>query len=162
MTAVTDASGIATFGLDAGTWTRSLSVAGYQFTPDTIVVTTAANFNALMTSTFVASPPSDGSKCTVYGYIRSQHTAQLLGGVTVTAERIPSSIGYVGGFLVGKFNTTTTGTGGSLGLFQLELYRNDAITPAGSKWRITCKPAGIDVTVTLTASTFNLSTIVPA
>lgn len=57
-TAVTNASGVATFSLDAATYAISMTKVGYQFTPSTIVVTTAADFPQSMTAiTVSASSP---------------------------------------------------------------------------------------------------------
>lgn len=67
-TALTDASGIATFSLDAATYIRSINKDGYQFTPDTIIVTTDGNFDAVMTAV-VAPSPSAPNLATVTGTI---------------------------------------------------------------------------------------------
>ena len=55
---MTNASGVATFSLDAATYAISMTKVGYQFTPSTIVVTTAADFPQSMTAiTVSASSP---------------------------------------------------------------------------------------------------------
>jgi hypothetical protein len=54
----TNASGVAVFGLDSGTWTISASLSGYQYTPTTLAVSGAATPTITMTEVVVV-PPAD-------------------------------------------------------------------------------------------------------
>lgn len=58
----TDASGNASFSLDAGTWTLAITKSGYQYTPSSQPVTGAGTINATITAVNVS--PSVAPLCT--------------------------------------------------------------------------------------------------
>lgn len=62
----TNVSGQASVGLDAGTWTVAATLAGYSFTPTTLVVTASAAVSYAMTA--VTIPASDPTLVTGYWY----------------------------------------------------------------------------------------------
>lgn len=160
---VTNASGQATFSLNAGTYTVSATLAGYEFVPSTRTVT-GNNAGTLYTSpiamTVVVIPlnPTDPSLCRIYGYIRNLRTAAVMANVEVIATLHPGKVAYAGGFLVGRECRTRSN---SVGLFQLDVTQNDQITPTGSEWVISCKEAGIHYKAAFNGTTFDLSTALP-
>jgi hypothetical protein len=52
----TDAAGQVTFGVDAGTWAVTITLAGYQFTPTTKVISGAASQTYSMTAVAIPAP----------------------------------------------------------------------------------------------------------
>lgn len=159
---VTDASGHATFALDAGTYTITATKSGYEMTPTTRTVTgnnagTLYTSPVVLTATVISVTPTDPTMCIVHGFTRSTKTGALLKGVQITATLKPGTYAYAGGILVGR---EVKATSDANGLFQLSVTRNDQITvPTTTEWHVTCKEAGINITRTFNASTFDLRTV---
>jgi hypothetical protein len=78
-TATTNASGNASFSLDAGTFTLAIWKAGYSFTPESVTVTAAATLNKTITSTALP-PATDPARKTI------QITTKDGNGATQTAK----------------------------------------------------------------------------
>lgn len=161
---VTDASGHATFALDAGSYTVSATKAGYTMAPSVRTVTgnqtgTLVSSNIVLTAVVIPVQPTDPTLCRVYGYMRNTRTNTLLANTVVTATLRPGSVSRAStAFLVGREMSTKTDTNG---LFQLDLIRNDGIVPTGTTWEIFCKEAGIKKEVTCAAATLDFSTQLP-
>jgi hypothetical protein len=79
--ATTNVSGVATFSLDAATYTRSITKGGYTFTPNTLAVSGATTSTSAMTATTIP-PPSDPDGCTVTIRARTQQLVAQA-GVTI-------------------------------------------------------------------------------
>lgn len=159
-TALTNASGVATFSLDAATYTRSITKPGYSMTPDTITVTGAANFAKAITPTGSIAVPADPDVCALYGTLFKPN-GEAAANVTVLATlTVPhGGAAEAGGLISGR--TVSTMTNGS-GLFSLNLIRTDTITTNGCSWRIQCAPAALDKkNVKLTTSTKDIATLIP-
>lgn len=156
----TDASGQATFALDAATYDVAVTKSGYSFTPTTRTVTgneTGTLTNDLeMTAIVFSSVPSSPDKCIIYGYLVLSQTGGPAVNKKVVAKRTPKGRAYSNGFIVGEETMATTDGNG---YFELEVTRNDAIEPAGSQYRIICTDASIDTTQSLNAANFDLSSI---
>lgn len=58
LTQTTNASGIATFAVDAATWAVAITKGGYSFTPTTLVVSGNQSQTYAMTAVVIPSPPS--------------------------------------------------------------------------------------------------------
>lgn len=105
--------------------------------------------------------PTDVTLCRIYGILVSQATGRPMIGAQLTASRVPGTAAFSGGILVGHRKTAISD--GS-GLVVLDVARTDEISlqSGGSvQWRIVCVDAGIDVTTSLTDSTYNLGDLFP-
>lgn len=71
-TATTDAAGVATFSLDAATYTLSITKPGYQFVPDEIDVGGEGNHDAEMSATVIPAPSSP-TQVVVYWTALNEH-----------------------------------------------------------------------------------------
>lgn len=155
-TALTNASGVATFALDAATYTRSITKAGFVHVPDTIVVSGAGNHATTMAAVSIPAAPSNPAKATVYAYFMSAD-GQAARNVTVTAtlDQAPALVGSV------VIASSVTAKSNDAGLVTLELFKTDTsgIMPADLKWRIVSSPASLDVTTAVTG-TLDLGTFI--
>jgi len=154
-TGSTDASGNASFSLDALTYTVSVTKSGYSFAPTTRTVTgTQAGtlVNDLEMSVTVVPPvPEDPLKGTIYGSVKTSD-ASTKAGYAASAGLLGVN-GYEGPFRIGsllipKNHTTTTDSDGQ---WTLALYANADITPAGSQWRVTVDGTRLVKLVTVVA-----------
>lgn len=152
-----NASGVASFSLDAATYQRSITKSGYTFTPDSIVVSASADFGAVMIRIVFPGPPSDPSMCTIFGYLVNVSTGLPANYVALTATLSPDVPSYAGGILIGNQRSAASN---QAGFVSLDVIKNSAITPAGSQWVIRCVPAGISSPQTLTTDTFNVATVI--
>lgn len=151
------ALGVASFSLDAATYTRSITKSGYTFTPDSITVSASANFGAVMTRIVFPGPPIDPSLCTVFGYLNNVRTGLPANYVELSATLSPDVPSYAGGILIGNQRSAASN---QAGFVSLDVIKNSEITPAGSQWVLRCSPAGISSPQTLTTDTFDLSTVI--
>lgn len=152
---LTNASGQATYSLNAATYTVAITKAGYSFTPTTRTVTgsqagTLVN-NLVMTAVNVPpSPPANPAKGTIYGnVVRSDGSTPA--GTVVTATLVSRS-GQTQAFSVGNMlipveqQTTADGNGD----WEIDLFGNDDITPAESRWLVSITAANFTARVELT------------
>ena len=89
----TNASGQIVFSLDDGTWSVAISLAGYTFTPTTLVVDGAESQTYSMTA--VTITPSDPGQTTGYVTIRDS-AGEPVDGAVVQVEIIEFSNGSTG------------------------------------------------------------------
>lgn len=151
----TDASGNASFSLDAATYTVGITKAGFQFTPTTRTVTgneagTLVNDLEMEARTAPAAA-GDADLCVVY-FDTADFTGEPKAGVVVTFElaTIPS-VGSSGSILA---NETFSATSDALGRGSIELV-------AGIEYRARCAEL-FQVNhqkFTPTGATFNLATL---
>lgn len=137
---LTNASGVATFGLAAATYSRAITKDGYQFTPDSIVVTVNANFGAVMTQTVIPAPPADPNSGTIYCYILPTDGSTKAGYI-ITASLIgddgqDSGPYRLGGDFIAALIPKNSAPSDADGLAALSLFANALITPASTRWRI--------------------------
>lgn len=150
-TAITNASGVATFSLDAATYTISMTKVGYQFTPDTIVVTTAADFPESMTPiTVSASAP--GFSTGVLTCYDEDGVAESGVSVSVQIQNGPGTAGLA------YDATVRVETSGVDGVVQ---FTNMVIGARYHIWRGTSSRVPLTITVPNAAS-FNINEIVGA
>jgi hypothetical protein len=108
-TATSNSSGVATFNLDAATYSIGVSKDGYQFTPTTIVVTAPANFDEQMAQ-IVIPAPADPSQCACYLTTRDGNgAAEAAVKITFILKSAPTPDSYD----IGMFDATSD-TNGSL------------------------------------------------
>jgi hypothetical protein len=80
--ATTNASGVASFGLDAATYTLTVSSAGYSHTPASVTVSAAGNTDTTLTAITI-TPASDPAQTT--GYVTCyDKTGTAAAGVSIT------------------------------------------------------------------------------
>ncbi len=121
LSVTTNASGIATFACDNGTWTVAISLAGYQFTPTTLAISGTTSHTYSMIA--VTITPSDVGYVTGYGTALGDDRLPAV-GVTFSAELISSTVVGVSPVKTPISAVSTTG-----GLVQ---FTN--LLP-GTKWR---------------------------
>ncbi len=160
-TALTNVSGVASFSLDAATYSLGISKAGFQYTPTAITVTGAANFNAVMTA-IVIPVPSDPTLCNVYGTFIDLE-GNPLEGIEIKFTLLLTPVGTNGPVLADRTATATTNASGQLidenGNAYIALSRNDFITPTGSAYRVESTAAHLANRITLEAVTFDLGSL---
>jgi predicted aspartyl protease len=105
---LTDASGVATFTLDAATWTVAIALGGYSFTQTTLVVSTDTTHTYSMTATSIT--PSSPSLVTTYGYVYDE-TMTPAEGVTVTCTLVALPTGIVGAVSKTLISSTSAADG---------------------------------------------------
>lgn len=151
-TAITNASGNATFALDAGTYTVAVTASGYQFTPATRTVTgsQAGTLTSplVMTATVIPAPPVNPDFCTVYGYVETPAGAPKVGASIAFTLKfgVAPNTG-----LITTYDTLNAVTDAD-GLFSLELRKGT--------YRAVSTPIGLDADITFSAATFNLSLVI--
>lgn len=158
----TNVSGVATFALDAATYSVAIVKPGYQFTPDTIVVIGAGNFNKVM-SLMTPPPPFDTTLCRVFGSFETIDNRPLA-NVLVTFTLIAPDPIRSERMIAGRQVKVRTDSIGQLvnkdGEPWVELQRNDEMTPSGTTYRVNAPALEInDEAVTLAQATFDLATL---
>lgn len=155
-TATTDADGLASFSLDAATYTVAIVKGGYTYTPSELVVTAADDVTLEMTAMAVTAP-SDPTLCRIYGWVRNTSTGRAMAGVQLTATRSPATAATVNGSIaIGARKSAISDVNG---LVQLDVPQTDQIVLAAggaTQWIITMPAAGLSVTTSLTGTTYNL------
>lgn len=159
----TDASGNATFSLNAGTYEVALFKGGYQFTPEDRAVTgnqTGTLTDDLeMTATGSITPPVNPALCRLYGYflLPSGQPAQ---NVPVTATIVANRASDADQSIV-TFEPVTENTDVN-GYVEIDLVRTDEISPTPT-YTITCPKCRINLAnVSLTTSTQDLAALLPS
>lgn len=155
-TATTDADGLASFSLDAATYTVAIVKGGYTYTPITLVVTEADAVTLEMTAMAVTAP-SDPTLCRIYGWVRSTANGRAMAGVQLTATRTPATAATVNGSIA--IGSRKSAISDANGLVQLDVPQTDQIVLAAggaTQWVITMPDAGLSVTTALTGTTYNL------
>lgn len=160
--AKTNGSGVATFALDAATYSVAIVKPGYQYTPDTIDVTSAGNFNKAM-FIMTVPPPFDTTLCRVFGSFETIDN-QPLANVLVTFTLIAPDPIRSERMIAGRQVRVKTDSVGQLvnkeGEPWVELQRNDQMTPSGTTYRVDAPALEInDVSITLSGATFDLATL---
>ena len=94
-TATTNASGVATFSLDAATCTVSITKSGYAFTPTALAVSGTTSQTYSMTAVSIP-PPSDPEECACWLVTRDQR-GRVLGSISLAFRPIamPGATGSV-------------------------------------------------------------------
>lgn len=151
---LTDASGNHTFSLAAATYTVAITKAGYSFTPTSRTVTgnqtgTLTNDLVMTAVSVPPAPPANPAKGTIHGNIVRSDGASPA-GIQITAtlayragqERAVS----VGNMLVPVVQQTTTDGSGD---WEMDLFGNDDITPAGTYWVVEVPAANFRANVEL-------------
>lgn len=157
-TTKTNASGVATFALDAATYALAVTKAGYSFTPTTMVVDAEhTEFAAAMTQVTVAAP-DDPTLCRVTANPLRTPDGAAAKGAEVQFRLVAPGAVKNGGVIYGRLVTAKTDMSGVL---DVQLIRNDATTPAGTQWQVDCNQAQINgALITLDGATYDLSTLV--
>jgi len=122
----TDGSGIATFSLDDGDYTLSITKGGYSFTPTTIAIDgTHVSFTKVMTDASLPVP-TDPSDCTV-GFI-ARHNGAAMSGHAFTFRCKTAPTGNGNGFV----DETRTAIADGTGLVAIALPQTSAWTVRGA------------------------------
>ncbi len=87
--ATTNGSGVATFALDAATYTLTVSKRGYQHTPASVTVSAAGNTNATITA-IVITPATDPDRTNGYVTVYDSE-GQPLADATITVQLMRSA-----------------------------------------------------------------------
>lgn len=169
-TGTTDASGNASFSLDAATFSVRVTKGGYSFTPTTRTVTaeeTGTLTDDLEMTAVTVSSPADPELCRCSGtfvdiagnaIVGASITLQLMGDTNTDPAKATKII------KIAEFTATTDSTGALTdvdGNAYLDLIRNDSVTPTGSFYRITSADFGLSRhSFTLDAATFDLLTLI--
>lgn len=154
-TATTNASGVATFSLDAATYSIAITKPGYQFTPGTIVVTAAGNFAKVMTEVVVA-PPADPTLCRVYAYLQTKSGVPVVGATMKAKLNTPAKADA----MITHAEIESAGSDAD-GLVYLDLIITTEITPAALEYEITIAAANFTrQLVTPTGATYDLGVLI--
>lgn len=101
----------------------------------------------------IPGPPADLTLCTVFGYLETIENAPAV-GIEIIFDLVTTAPAKTERLLAGRRSIATTD---AAGYFAVNLQRNDNISSAGSKYRVTCAALGmLNLTLTLEAETFNL------
>lgn len=167
-TLTTNASGQATFSLNAATYWVSLAKAGYAASPVQRTVTgnqAGTLVNPLtMTQVVIPAAPADLSMCRVYGYFED------LNGIPIDGETIEFSIEAP---IVAKSEKTIGGREApikatilagvlkdSAGNPYIDLQRTDLMTPAGMMYRVIYAGGKVNKEISLAVSTADLKALI--
>lgn len=118
LSAVTNASGIATFAVDAATWSVAITKDGYSFTPTTKVVSGTGSQAYAMTAV-VITPPSSQTLSTVT--VRISNAAGAAQAKARVKVRLTASAGGRGNALLGD---VTHYTADEDGVVEMELIQD--------------------------------------
>jgi hypothetical protein len=144
-TAITDASGNASFSLDDGDYEVSITKGGYSFTPETRNVSGSGGTieDDLEMTVIVVSPPVDPTLALLYGTLYDSD-GELASNVKVVATLVSPGnrpVKNTGGLVVGRRSEEITDASGE---FEMELTGTDEMTPTGCRYTITCEDANLD------------------
>ena len=154
-TATTNAGGVASFSLNAATYTRSITASGYSFTPDTIVVSASANFNTTMTTVSIPTPTSP-SLCAVYGTLVDANGVGVV-GATLSIQLFKANSDTNGNSVISTAYSVVSGVAGAI---SINLVRNDCMTHPNSEYRVTYAPMNWQSKrMVLASASFNLATL---
>ena len=164
--ATTNASGVATFSLDAATYTRTIVADGLQYAADTLVVTADASVTCVMEARAIPAAPDDAATCRVYGYLETLDNRPAA-NVSITFELIRGT--RKGPLASDKLLdltpvTVTTDANGRIvdsdGNFYVDLQRTDEVSPTGAYYRVDCPALQLNHhKLALAATTYDLSGI---
>jgi hypothetical protein len=132
----TNSSGVVAFSLNDGTWTVSITLVGYHFTPTTIVVNGNETQTYSMTA-FSITAPSDASLCTVQFRVKLSNTA--VAGAVCKAKLLGVNQASDGTILSNAESSDTTDASG---VAELELVQASSIVKGSGIYRITIEIAG--------------------
>lgn len=151
----TNVSGVATFALEAGTYSCAIVKGGYAFSSDTITVTTAANFAKSMTAIVTASP-SAPNLCVVHGVFTD--IAAAAATVTILFKLRAPKNATAGGVIVSV--TEYTATTDETGSLSIELIRTDDFDQPNAYYELNCVALGWSKRrLVLATGSFDLATI---
>lgn len=119
--AVTNSSGVASFSLDAGTYTLAVAKSGYSHVPATVTVAGAGNTATTLTAIAI-TPAADPGQTNAYTYTYDAHGA-VEGGVTLTFRLDDLDAGQEGE-AESYPRTTFTATSNGSGLLQVTLRKS--------------------------------------
>jgi hypothetical protein len=132
-TATTNSSGVASFSLDAATYTLAIFKPGYTYTPSSVTVSAAGNTAASITATAV-TPASAPSQTT--GYLTCYNlNGSAASGISITVELVNGGISTAGLSYPTDDRTATSDANGLVqftGLLRSRNYR--AKRGPGEKW----------------------------
>lgn len=126
----TDASGNATFSLDDGTYTVSISLIGYTYTPSSQVVNEDETPTYSMTAQTITAPGAV-TLCTVQFRVKLGDTA--VDGAVCKAKLLGVNQASDGTILSNEESSDTTDDGG---VAELQLVRKDAIVKGSGRYKI--------------------------
>ena len=169
----TDASGNASFSLDAATWTVTATKSGYSFTPTTRTATgnqagTLVNnlVMAVVVST-IPDAPEEVTLCRLFGYL------ETLDGKAAKNCKFKVSLVTAAGIksdkvVVGRSVDIHTNSDGRIistvdgaEVLYHELQRNDLMTPDTSSYTIDFPAAGfVNTSMTLAAATKDIASLI--
>jgi hypothetical protein len=155
----TDASGNASFTLDAATYSVTLFKNGYQDDANSdLVISGAGTENVTMTDVAIPAAPADASLCSVYGYVEQLDTSAAA-GVSITLTLITPSA--IKSNKIIKKEVITLLTDGSGNIIIQNLQRNDLMTPKTSFYQVDCAEIGWSgVRLILNAATKDLADLI--
>ena len=107
----------------------------------------------------VPGPAADLSLCRVYGYLETLDNLPAVGAV-ITFTLVPAT--YAGGLASERviYGRAITATADADGFVQVDLQRNDLLTPAGSKYLVNCADCGwVERSLTLASDLYDLKTL---
>lgn len=169
----TDASGNASFSLDAATWTVTVTKSGYSFTPTTRTVTgnqAGTLVNDLVMSVVVSTipdAPEEVTLCRLYGYLETLD-GKVAKNCKFTVNLVTPSAIKSDKVVVGRSITIRTNSDGRIfsevdgeEVLYHELQRNDLMTPNTSTYTIDFPAAGfVDTSMTLTTATKDIASLI--
>lgn len=169
----TDASGNASFSLDAATWTVTVTKSGYSFTPTTRTVTgnqAGTLVNDLVMSVVVSTipdAPEEVTLCRLYGYLETLD-GKVAKNCKFTVNLVTPSAIKSDKVVVGRSITIRTNSEGRIfskvdgeEVLYHELQRNDLMTPNTSSYTIDFPEAGfVDTSMTLSTATKDIASLI--
>lgn len=133
----TSALGVATFSLDDGTYALAVSLAGWAFTPTSVVVDGNEAVSAAMTQVVIPAP-TEPDACVVYTYARDIHGAAEASVPVVF--RLEAVDGLEGSAFAGETHSVTSAADGLVQV-QLPQGARAAVFDRNSRWRMFDVPA---------------------
>ena len=134
-TDITDANGMALVALDAGKhyiWIYKAGVTASS--PDSVTVASPGIKDTAVVTVFSPSSPAPGTLCGVYGYVKGIND-EIVEGAVVMAQITRSGIRRASDSLIIS-PLIVADTTDATGKFELGLYPNDDLIPAGTKYYI--------------------------
>lgn len=152
-----NASGVSAFGLADGSYTVvGRPTNGVVFSNSALTVSGTTTLTITGT-TPVITPPADPSLCLLYGYLVTLDDQPAV-GVRIRITLVSSAPATSGSIVTQSppvFATTT-----SAGYFEIELQRNDLMTPDTTQYLVECDQINMKKRVTLEAATQDLGALI--
>lgn len=150
-------SGVAAFGLPDASYTVTARPTSGVVFPDTTLVVSGTTTLTITGTAPTITPPANPSLCLLYGYLQTVEGIDAV-GVEVRISLVSSAPAK--STVITVQNPPVFATTDSNGYFEIELMRNDLMTPSTTQYLVECDDINMKKRITLSTSTKDLLSLI--